>query len=206
MNIGVLGGTFDPIHMGHLIIAEEVRARLDLAEVLFVPAGQPWLKLNNANAISPPEYRLEMVRLAIADEPAFKLSTMEIDRPGPSYTVDTMAELGGQIGADDKLFFILGWDNLNQLPRWHQPLRLVKLCRLVPVRRVGFASPDLDSLEAAIPGLAKSLVMLDTPQIEISASEIRARVARGLSIHQLVPEPVERYIIEHKLYVKKSSG
>jgi len=202
MNIGVLGGTFDPIHMGHLIIAEEVRARLDLAEVLFVPAGQPWLKLNNANAISPPQHRVEMVRLAIADEPAFKLSTMEIDRPGPSYTVDTMAELRNQIGADDKLFFILGWDNLNQLPRWHQPSRLVKLCRLVPLRRVGVASPDLDSLEAAIPGLAKSLVMLDTPQIEISASEIRARVARGLSVHQLVPEAVERYIIEHGLYIK----
>jgi nicotinate-nucleotide adenylyltransferase len=203
MNIGVLGGTFDPIHMGHLIIAEEVRARLDLAEVLFVPAGQPWLKLNNANAISPVEHRLEMVRLAITDEPAFKLSTMEIERPGPSYTVDTMAELSQHIGADDKLFFILGWDNLNQLPRWHQPSRLVTLCRLVPVRRVGFAPPDLDSLEAAIPGLAQSLVMLDTPQIEISASEIRQRVARGLSIHQLVPEAVERYIIEHGLYLKK---
>ena len=203
MNIGVLGGTFDPIHMGHLIIAEEVRTRLDLDEVLLVPAGQPWLKLNNANAISPPEHRVEMVRLAIADEPAFKLSTMEIDRPGPSYTVDTIAELRNQIGVGDKLFFILGWDNLNQLPRWRQPSRLVKLCRLVPLRRVGFTSPDLDSLEAAIPGLAKSLVILDTPQIEISSSGIRQRVARGLSIHQLVPEPVERYITEHKLYVEK---
>jgi nicotinate-nucleotide adenylyltransferase len=203
MNIGVLGGTFDPIHMGHLIIAEEVRARLDLAEVLFVPAGQPWLKLNNANAISPPWHRVEMVRLAITDEPAFRLSTMEIERPGPSYTVDTMAEFSQQIGAEDKLFFILGWDNLNQLPRWHQPSRLVTLCRLVPVRRVGFAPPDLEALEAAVPGLAQSLVMLDTPQIEISASEIRARVARGLSIHQLVPEAVEQYIIEHGLYLKK---
>ena len=203
MNIGVLGGTFDPVHMGHLIIAEEVRARLDLSEVLFVPAGQPWLKLNDANAISPAEHRVEMVRLAITDEPAFRLSTMEIERPGPSYTVDTMAELSKQIGDGDKLFFILGWDNLNQLPRWHQPRRLVTLCRLVPVRRVGFAPPDLDSLEAAIPGLAQSLVMLDTPQIEISASEIRARVARGLSIHKLVPEAVERYIKEHGLYVPK---
>lgn len=206
MNIGVLGGTFDPIHMGHLIIAEEVRARLDLAEVIFVPAGQPWLKLNNANAISPAEHRMAMVRLAIADEPAFRLSTMEIERPGPSYTVDTMAELSRQFGAKGKLFFILGWDNLNQLPRWHQPARLVKLCRLVPVRRVGFASPDLDALEAAVPGLAKSLVMLDTPQIEISASEIRARVGRGQSIHQLVPEPVERYIIEQRLYIKPSGS
>lgn len=200
MNIGVLGGTFDPIHMGHLIIAEEVRARLDLAEVLFVPAGQPWLKLNNA--ISPARHRVEMVRLAIADEPSFKLSTMEIERPGPSYTVDTMAELSSQIGAEGKLFFILGWDNLIQLPRWHQPSRLVKMCRLVPVPRVGHPSPDLNSLEAAVPGLSQSLIMLDTPQIEISSSEIRERVARGLSIHQLVPEPVERYIREHGLYVK----
>jgi nicotinate-nucleotide adenylyltransferase len=201
MNIGVLGGTFDPIHMGHLIIAEEVRARLDLAEVLFVPAGQPLLKLNNA--ISPSEHRVEMVRLAIADEPAFKLSAMEIERPGPSYTVDTMAELRSQIGAGDKLFFILGWDNLIQLPRWHEPSRLVTLCRLVPVPRVGHPTPDLDSLEAAVPGLSQSLIMLDTPQIEISSSEIRDRVARGLSIHQLVPEPVERYIKQHWLYVRE---
>jgi nicotinate-nucleotide adenylyltransferase len=199
MNIGVLGGTFDPIHMGHLIIAEEVRTRLDLAEVLFVPAGQPWLKTNNV--ISPAEHRVEMVRLAIAKEPSFKLSTMEIERPGPSYTVDTMAELSRQIGARDKLFFILGWDNLDQLPRWHEPSRLVRLCRLVPVRRVGYASPDLDALEAAIPGLSQSIIMLDTPQIQISSSEIRDRVARGLSIHHLVPAPVERYIKQHRLYL-----
>jgi nicotinate-nucleotide adenylyltransferase len=203
MNIGVLGGTFDPIHMGHLIIAEEVHSRLDLSEVLFVPAGQPWLKLNNANAISPAEYRVAMVRLAIAGEPAFKLSTMEIERPGPSYTVDTMTELSRQIGEQDKLYFILGWDNLNQLPRWHQPKRLVKLCRLVPVRRVGFSPPDLDALEKAIPGLSRSLVMLNTPQIEISSSEIRERVARGLPIHKLVPEAVERYIKEQGLYTKE---
>jgi nicotinate-nucleotide adenylyltransferase len=201
MNIGVLGGTFDPIHMGHLIIAEEVRARLDLAEVLFVPAGQPWLKINNV--ISPAQHRVEMVRLAIADEPSFKLSTMEIERPGLSYTVDTMAELGNQIGAADKLFFILGWDNLIQLPQWHEPSRLVRLCRLVPVPRVGHPTPDLDSLEAAVPGLSQSIIMLDTPQIEISSSEIRDRVARGLSIHQLVPEPVERYIQQHRLYVRE---
>jgi nicotinate-nucleotide adenylyltransferase len=201
MNIGVLGGTFDPIHMGHLIIAEEVRARLDLAEVLFVPAGQPWLKANNI--ISPAEHRVEMVRLAITKEPSFKLSTMEIERAGPSYTVDTIAELSRQIGAGDKLFFILGWDNLIQLPRWHEPSRLVRLCCLVPLRRVGYPSPDLDSLEAAVPGLSQSIIMLDTPQIEISSSEIRDRVARGLSIHHLVPEPVERYIKEHRLYVRE---
>ena len=200
MNIGVLGGTFDPIHMGHLIIAEETRARLGLTEVLFVPAGQPWLKANNY--ISPAEHRVQMVRLAIADEPSFKLSTMEIERVGPSYTVDTIAELQEQIGAGDKLFFILGWDNLMQLPKWHEPARLVRMCRLVPVPRVGYPSPDFNSLEVAIPGLSQSIILLDTPQIEISSSEIRSRVARGLSIHRLVPEPVERYIREHKLYIQ----
>ena len=199
MNIGVLGGTFDPIHMGHLIVAEEVRARLDLAEVLFVPAGEPWLKANNY--ISPAEHRVQMVRLAIASEPSFKLSTMEIERAGPSYTVDTIAELKGQIRAGDRLFFILGWDNLVQLPQWREPSRLVRMCCLVPVPRVGYPSPDFNSLEAAIPGLSQSIVMLDTPQIEISSSEIRNRVARGLSIHHLVTEPVERYIKQHKLYV-----
>ncbi len=199
MNIGVLGGTFDPIHIGHLIIAEEVRTCQSLAEVLFVPAGQPWLKVDNA--ISPVEQRVQMVRLAIADKPHFKLSTMEIERVGPSYTVDTIAELKGQIGAGDKLFFILGWDNLAQLPQWHEPSRLVKLCHLVAVPRVGCPVPDLNSLEAAIPGLSQSTILLDTPQIDISASEIRSRVARGLSIRHLVPEPVEGYIKQHRLYV-----
>lgn len=201
MNIGVLGGTFDPIHVGHLLVAEEARARLNLIETLFVPAGQPWLKLNNV--ISPAEHRVEMVRLAIADKPYFKLSTMEIERTGPTYTVDTIAELQAQLGAGDELFFILGWDNLNQLPQWHEPSRLVKMCRLVAVPRVDSPTPDLDSLEAAIAGLSQRVILLDAPQIDINASEIRRRVARGLSISQLVPEPVERYIQEHRLYVRE---
>jgi len=201
MNIGVLGGTFDPIHVGHLLVAEEARDKLNLTETLFVPAGQPWLKLNNV--ISPTEHRVEMVRLAIADRPYFKLSTMEIERAGPTYTVDTIAELQSQIGAGDELFFILGWDNLNQLPKWHEPSRLVKMCRLVAVPRVDSPTPDLDSLEAAIPGLSQRVIMLDAPRIDINASGIRRRVAEGLSIDHLVPEPVERYIQEHGLYVKE---
>jgi nicotinate-nucleotide adenylyltransferase len=198
MNIGVLGGTFDPIHVGHLLVAEEVRARLELARVLFVPAGQPWLKLNNA--ISPAQHRLEMVRLAIAGKAYFKLSTMEIERAGPTYTVDTIAQLQTELNAGDELFFILGWDNLNQLPQWHQPQRLMKMCRLVAVPRVDFPIPDLTSLEAAIPGLSKSVILLEEPRIDINASEIREKVAQGLSISQLVPEPVERYIKQHRLY------
>ena len=199
MNIGVLGGTFDPIHIGHLILAEEVRARLNLAEILFVPAGQPWLKVDSL--ISPAEHRVEMVRLAIADKPYFKLSTMEIERAGPTYTVDTIAELKVQLRAGDELFFILGWDNLAELSRWRQPSRLISMCRLVAVPRPGYPLPDLKALEAIIPGLSQRVTLMDKPEVDISATEIRNRVARGLSIRHLVPEPVDEYIRQHKLYL-----
>jgi nicotinate-nucleotide adenylyltransferase len=199
MKIGVLGGTFDPIHLGHLKVAGEVTARLNLTETIFIPAGQPWLKADNP--ISPAEHRVEMVRLAIAGKPGFQLSVMEVERPGPTYTVDTMAELRRQLGSGHELFFILGWDNLTQLPQWREPARLIKLCRLVAVPRVDSPPPDLDSLEAAIPGLSQRVILLDSPRIDINASEIRQRVAQGLPISHLVPEPVERYIKQHKLYV-----
>jgi len=199
MKIGVLGGTFDPIHIGHLKVAEEVTARLNLSEIIFMPAGQPWLK--GDNPISLAEHRVEMVRLAIAGKPYFKLSTVEIDRAGPTYTVDTMAELRRQLGSGHELFFILGWDNLIQLPEWQEPSRLIKLCRLVAVPRVGYPDIDLSSLDAAIPGLSQRVILLDSPRIDINASEIRQRVKDGLSIHNLVPEPVERYIKQHRLYV-----
>ena len=199
MNIGVMGGTFDPIHLGHLVVAEEVRSRLDLAEILFVPAGQPWLKVNSP--ILAAEHRVQMVRLALGGKPYFKLSTMEIERTGPSYSIDTLAELKGRLGAEDRLFFILGWDNLAQLPQWQEPARLVELCRLVAVPRVGYPAPDLALLEKSIPGLSQATIVLDTPWIDITASAIRNRVAQGLSIRHLVPEPVERYIRENGLYI-----
>jgi len=200
MKIGVLGGTFDPIHLGHLKVAEEVSTSLNLSEVIFMPAGEPWLK--GASLILPAEHRLVMVRLALAGNPHFRLSTMEIDRPGPTYTVDTMAELRRGLGEGHELFFILGWDNLNQLPRWHEPSRLVGLCRLVAVPRVDYPPPDLASLDAAIPGLSPRVILLDEPRIDINASEIRQRVGQGLSIHGLVPEVVERYIKQHRLYAR----
>ncbi len=199
MNIGVLGGTFDPIHNGHIIVAEEARARLNLAKVLLVPAGQPWLKEDSP--ILAAKHRIQMVRLAIAGHPYFKLSTMEIDRPGSSYTVDTMAELQAKLSAADQLFFILGWDNLAQFPQWKEPSRLIKMCRLVAVPRPGYSLPDLDSLEVLIPGLSQRLLLLDKPEVDISATEIRKRVAQGLSIRHLVPEPVDEYIRKHKLYL-----
>lgn len=200
MKIGVIGGTFDPIHNGHLGIAEETRTRLNLAEVLFVPTGLPWLKANIP--VSPAEHRVEMVRLAIAGRSYFRLSTVEIDRPGPSYTVDTIAELRSRLGAKTELFFIIGCDSLPDLPKWHEPSRLIKMCHLVAVPRPGCPTPDLETLETIIPGLSHNVVMLDIPKINISGTVIRQRVARGLSIHHLVPEPVGRYIKQHKLYIK----
>jgi nicotinate-nucleotide adenylyltransferase len=196
VDIGILGGTFDPIHTGHLVIAEEARIKLGLKEVLFVPAGQPWLKLDRD--ITPAVHRVEMVRRAIADNPHFKLCTLEAERGGPSYTVDTLTMLRKQLGSEASLFFILGRDTLAELPLWKEPQKVVQLCRLVVPPRLG--SRDLKHLEKAIPGLMDKVIQLDMPVIGISSSEIRQRVAQALSIRYLVPEGVEEYIVEHELY------
>jgi nicotinate-nucleotide adenylyltransferase len=196
VNIGVLGGTFDPIHIGHLIVAEEARIKLGFREVFFVPAGQPWLKLDRDITLAV--HRVEMVRRAIADNPNFKLCTLEVERPGPSYTVDTLAMLRKQLGSEASLFFILGRDTLAELPLWKEPEKLVQLCRLVVVPRLG--SKDLKHLETAIPGLLDKVIQLDMPVIGISSSGIRQRIAQGLPIRYLVPPEVEKYIAEHKIY------
>ena len=202
MKLGVLGGTFDPIHNGHLAVADEVRRRLKLDEILFVPAGRPWLKAGKP--LTEAEYRMETVRLAIADRAYCKLSSMEIDREGPSYTVDTMSELKAQLGDEDELFFILGWDSLTELPEWREPERIIRLCQLVAVPRPGYPRPDLKVLERSIPGLIERVTVLGRPEVDIDASGIRERVARGQSISRLVPEAVERYIREKGLYRTES--
>ncbi len=196
MNIGVLGGTFDPIHIGHLIVAEEARIKLGFKEVLFVPAGQPWLKPDRNITLAV--HRVEMVRRAIADNPHFKLCTLEVERTGPSYTVDTLTMLRKQLGSEAGLFFILGRDTLAELPLWKEPEKLVQLCRLVVAPRLG--AKDLKHLETAIPGLLDKVIQLKMPVIGISSSEIRKRIAQGLPIRYLVPAEVEEYITERKIY------
>ena len=196
MNIGVLGGTFDPIHIGHLVVAEEARIRLGFKEVLFVPAGHPWLKLDRN--ITPAAHRVEMVRRAIADNPHFKLCTLEVERPDPSYTVDTLMMLREQLGNEASFFFILGRDTLAELPSWKEPKKLVQLCQLVVAPRLG--AKDLKNLETEMPGLLDKVIQLDMPVIGISASGIRQRIAQGLSIRYLVPAEVEKYITEQKIY------
>jgi nicotinate-nucleotide adenylyltransferase len=195
-----MGGTFDPVHNGHLTIAEEARAKLDLHEIIFVPAGQPWLKSDSI--ISPAIDRLEMVRLAIEPYPYFRLSNIEVERAGPSYTVDTMEQLKTELGENTRLFFLMGWDCLAQLPQWHQIIRLIELCTLVAMPRPGYPGPDLKNLDKAIPGLSAKIVMLDSPRIDISATVIRECVAGGLSISSFVPLKVAAYIRQKRLYLK----
>jgi len=204
MKVGILGGTFDPIHTGHILIAEEARLKLELARIIFVPAGQPWLKMKRQ--ITPAVHRVEMVKLAIAGNASFELSTVEVDRAGPSYSVDTVDILHRQLGAAASIFFLVGWDSLAELPQWHEPARLIQLCHLVAVTRSGLSRPDLKSLESSVPGINRSVVWLDIPPIDISSSDIRERVARGLSIRGLVPESVESYIKENKLYRKRTQA
>jgi nicotinate-nucleotide adenylyltransferase len=196
VNIGVLGGTFDPIHIGHLVVAEEARIKIGFSEVLFVPAGRPWLKLDRN--ITPAVQRVEMVRRAIADNPHFKLCTLEVERAGPSYTVDTLTMLKKQLGSEASLFFILGRDTLSGLPLWKEPEKVVQLCRLVVAPRLG--SKDLKHLEKAIPRLLDKVIQLDMPVIGISSSGIRQRIAQGLPIRYLVPAEVEKYITGQKIY------
>ncbi|MBI4296356.1 MAG: nicotinate-nucleotide adenylyltransferase [Chloroflexi bacterium] len=201
VKIGIYGGTFDPIHNAHLTVAEEVRTRLELREVLFIPAGQPLLR--PSNYVSPARHRLEMVRLAIAGKPYFKVSAMEIERPGATFTVDTLAELKAGQYQQNELFVILGWDSFLQLPYWREPARIIQLCVLVVVPRPGYPPPDIKRMEANLPGLSQRVMLLQQPQMDISASEIRQRVAQGLSISYLVPPPVEKYVREHRLYLSQ---
>ncbi len=204
MNIGVLGGTFDPIHSGHLVIAKEARKKFNCLKVLFVPAGQPWLKADRE--ITPAFHRVEMVRRAIAGKNDFELSTVEVDRTSPSLSVETVAILQKKLGKGAELFFLVGWDSLAGLYQWKEPSRLVKMCKLVAVNRPGFRRPDLKVLESSVPGVSESVVWLDIEPINLSSSDIRKRVARGLPIHGMVPEAVEIYIKENNLYRKQKKA
>ncbi|MDD5128021.1 MAG: nicotinate-nucleotide adenylyltransferase [Dehalococcoidales bacterium] len=200
MKRGILGGTFDPVHSGHLVIAGSVKTQLGLDEVIFLPAGQPWWK---DRKITAAEHRLNMLGLALKNQPYFKVSRAEIERTGPTYADETIAEMRRHFDPGDGLYFIIGWDVVAELPLWRDPARLIQLCRLAAVPRPGYPRPDLPSLEVKIPGLTNRLTMLGEPLVDISATNIRERVAEGLSIDELVPAAVAEYIRRHGLYLRK---
>ncbi len=198
MKIGVLGGTFDPVHRGHILIAEEARDALGLSEVLIVPSGQPVFKSNYK--VTSAEHRLAMLRLAVAGIPWIKVSTMEIERAGPSYTVDTVTELRERPESSSEIYFIIGWDSLAYFPEWREPERIINVCILAAVPRPGFDCPDIRALEKKVPGISSRVVFLEKPLTDISSTDIREKASRGEPIVDLVPGPVADYIKEHKLY------
>jgi nicotinate-nucleotide adenylyltransferase len=201
--IGVLGGTFDPVHYGHLVIAEDARAYLQLEKVLFVPAHQPPHKPQGT--YSAFEHRVNMLRLAIAHNRRFELSLIEAERPGPSYTVDTLQALQDELDSQAALYLIIGMDSLANILDWCCPAKLLGLCRIVVAERAGY-QVDLAGLEKQLPGLRDSLELIDTPELSISSTDLQDRLQRGLPIRYQVPRQVEAYIREHGLYLLADNG
>lgn len=195
--LGVFGGTFDPPHLGHLILAESAADCLMLSRVLFVPAAAPPHKHPSAVRASA-AHRLAMTELAIAGNPRFALSRVDMDRPGPHYTVD-MVRLLREQHPDAEMFLLLGGDSLRDLPTWSRPAELISLAALAVMQRPG-VEPDLDALEEALPGLHARLRWIPAPPIDLASSAIADLVAAGRSIRYLVPDRVLDYIIAHGLY------
>ncbi len=190
MKIGVLGGTFDPIHNAHLLLAEQAREQLGLRKVLFVPAGDPWRKA--FRRVAPAEHRLAMTRLAVADDPGFIVDDCEVQREGASYTADTLRELH-QRYKKDELFLLLGEDALADLPFWRDPEKIAEEVRIVVAPRGGVVLPEL-------PFDPERVVRIEMPHLDISSTGVRERAKAGRSLRYLVPDAVAAYITEHKLY------
>jgi len=199
--IGLFGGTFDPIHHGHLIAARSVAEQLSLGRVIFLPSSSPPHKVEPE--ILAPKHREAMVRLAVVDEPLFECHDFDLRRPGPSFTIETVQHFREVSGAGAELCWIIGADSLADLSSWHRAAELVEQCRIVTAVRPGW-----DELPRARLGEALSDRQIETlfgnvvptPLIDISSTDIRRRVREGRSIRFLVPEAVERYIKEHGLY------
>jgi len=189
--IGVMGGTFDPIHHGHLVAASEVAARFDLDEVVFVPTGTPWQK--DARRVAPAEDRYLMTVIATASNPRFSVSRIDVDRPGPTYTIDTLRELRSERGEGTELFFITGADALGQILTWHAAEELFALAHFIGVTRPGHQLAD--------PGFpAGGVSLVEVPAMAISSTDCRARVESGLPVWYLVPDGVVQYITKTRCY------
>ncbi|NLE07757.1 MAG: nicotinate-nucleotide adenylyltransferase [Dehalococcoidales bacterium] len=200
MKTGILGGTFDPVHNGHILIAGETFRQLKLDNMIFVPAACSPFKTETCE--TPAEHRFKMVELAVEGVAGFTASRIELDRPGISYTIDTLEALQAKKSQPDDLYLITGLDSLRTLSEWKDAGRIITLCRLVTVCRPGYDVRDIDVLEQRLPGLRERLILLKGPLVDISSTDSRRRISAGESIHGLVPERVEAYIQEHQLYRK----
>ena len=205
--LGVLGGTFDPPHYGHLLLADTARVQLRLERVLFVPAGQPPHKPQAQPTLVAHRVALVQAALADASEPAFSLSRVDVDRPGPHYTVDTLKILHEAYPAV-QIWFLIGADSLTDLPKWRMPHRIISLVRLGVLSRPGYVA-DLDALAARLTAVDGSATPLDLrqhidwltgPSLDISSTALRARARQKLPLRYLVPPSVEAYVREHNLY------
>ena len=198
--VGILGGTFDPPHLGHLLIAETARVALELETVLFLPAGEPWLK--SGQRITPAEHRLRMAQLAVADNPDFRVSDCEVRRSGASYTVDTLRELRGAYPGNVGFYFIVGSDVLGQFHRWKEPDSILELCRLAVIERPGAPANSVAALAERFPDAAASgaIASVAGPRVDFSASELRRTIAAGQSARYQIPDAVAEYIEQHRLY------
>jgi nicotinate-nucleotide adenylyltransferase len=195
--IGLFGGTFDPPHLGHLILASEAYSQLGLDRLLWILTPDPPHKQDQI--ITPVEHRLAMVNLAISDNPKFELSRVELDRPGPHYTLDTVESIAEKYPEAD-ITPIIGGDSLRDLPTWHKPKELLYACHWVGVMRRPGEEPDLRELERELPGISSKVHYVDAPLLEIASREIRSRVAEGRPYRYYLPRPVFEYIKEHDLY------
>ncbi|MCX6033626.1 MAG: nicotinate-nucleotide adenylyltransferase [Chloroflexi bacterium] len=195
--IGLFGGTFDPPHIGHLILSAEAHAQLGLDRLLWVLTPNPPHK--QGQPITPLEHRLAMVKLAISDNHRFELSTIEMDRPGPHYARDTVKIISEQ-NPTANLVYLMGGDSLRDLPTWHRPTDLVRALHFVGVMRRPGDSIDLPALDKIIPGVAAKVRFVDAPLLDIAAHEIRQRVADGRPFRYFLPTAVFDYILEHNLY------
>ena len=195
--VGVLGGTFDPIHLGHLILAEEARDQLELSVVYFVPAGDPPHK--QGRRLAPVEARLHMIELAIEGNVSFEASRVDADRPGPHYTIDMVHIFQKRLHPGGELYFLMGYDSLAELPTWHRASDLVAACHIVALTRYNVPL-DWNYLERKLPGIRQRVTLLDMPELEIASHQIQERVRAGRTTRYLVPEPVRLYIEEQELY------
>jgi nicotinate-nucleotide adenylyltransferase len=195
--IGLFGGTFDPPHLGHLILASEARSQLELTRLLWTVTPDPPHKQDQL--ITSLEHRVAMVKLAIEDDPAFELSNVELNRPGPHYTVDTI-KLVAEQNPGAEIVPVIGGDSLQDLPTWHQPRELLYAAHWVGVMRRPGEDTNLEALERELPGIRSKVHYVDAPLLEIASREIRNRVASGKPFRYYLPEPVYEYIEQHHLY------